>query len=56
MALYFILYMGVSQYQQKKSAMLVKNNAIEKLLKLLSVIHKAQEEGFRKQSTEREFK
>lgn len=41
--MYFILYMGVSQYQQKKSAMLVKSNVIENLLKFPSVIHKAQE-------------
>lgn len=56
MAVYFILYMGASQHQQKKQAMPVKTNAIENLLKLLSVIYKAQEEGFRKQSLEREFK
>lgn len=51
-----LFYMGVSQYQQKKSAMLVKTNAIENLLKLLSVIQKAQEEGLREQSLERKFK
>lgn len=56
MAVYFILYMGVSQYQQKKTVILVKTNAIDNLLKLLSDIHKAQEEGFRKQILEREFK
>lgn len=55
-AVYFILYMGIPQYQQKKSAMLVKTNAMQNLLKLLSIIHKAQEDGFRKQSLEREFK